>query len=99
MNWFARLKLAHKLLFAFLACAVLTAAVGAFGMLRASELGRMLENTYEDSVLPLKLVGEANGQLDAHARAHVRLPSLRDAKDQRDELARAKQGLDKYNKA
>jgi methyl-accepting chemotaxis protein len=99
MNWFLRIKLAHKLLVAFLACVVLTAAVGVFGMLRASELGHVLENTYEDSVLPLQLVGEANGDLDAHARAHVRLPSLKDQKDQRDELARARAALDKYNKA
>ena len=99
MNWFLRMKLAHKLLLAFLACAMLTAAVGVFGMLRASELGRSLENTYEDSVLPLQLVGEANGHLDAHARAHVRVPTLKDAKDVRDELARAHEQLDKYNKA
>ena len=99
MNWFVRMKLAHKLLAAFLACALLTAAVGVFGMLRASDLGRMLENTYEDSVLPLQLVAEAKSELDAHARAYVRLPSLKDAKDQRDELARAKQRLDKFNKA
>ena len=99
MNFFVRMKLAHKLLVAFLACALLTAAVGVFGMLRASELGHMLENTYEDSVLPLQLVGDANGQLDGHARAYLRLPSLKDAKDQRDELARARQGLEKFNKA
>ena len=99
MNWFLRMKLAHKLLVAFLACVLLTAAVGVFGMLRASELGHILENTYEDSVLPLQLVGEANGDLDAHARAYVRLPMLKDAKDQRDELARARDRLDKYNRA
>ena len=84
MNWFNRLKLAHKLLITFLACAALTAAVGVLGFLRASDLGRTLEGTYENGVVPLQLVGEAGANLQAHARNYVRLPGLKDAVTQKD---------------
>ncbi|HEX7688039.1 MAG TPA: methyl-accepting chemotaxis protein, partial [Burkholderiaceae bacterium] len=99
MNWFNRLKLAHKLLITFLACAALTAAVGVLGFLRASDLGRTLEGTYENGVVPLQLVGEAGANLQAHARNYVRLPGLKDAKDVQDDVDRAKGRLDKFRKA
>src|SRR3954468_17693383 len=75
MNWFLRLKLAQKLLVAFLACSVLTAAVGAYSLTRVSLLGDMIHNTYADNVLPLQYISEAAARLTAHSRAYVRLPA------------------------
>jgi methyl-accepting chemotaxis protein len=99
VNWFHRLKLAHKLLVTFLACAALTAAVGVFGFLRAADLGRTLEDTYENNVVPLQLVAEAVANLQAHARNYVRLPGLKDPKDVAADIDRAKQRLDKFRHA
>jgi methyl-accepting chemotaxis protein len=99
MNWFLRLKLAHKLLLTFLACSVLTAVVGVYGTLRVAALGQMLESTYTDMVLPAQLVSEAGARLTAHGRAYVRLPALKDPAEVRDAVERAKFHLDKFHKA
>jgi methyl-accepting chemotaxis protein len=99
MNWFLRLKLANKLLLTFLICSALTAAVGAYGMLRVAELGHMLGHTYTDSVLPEQFVSEAGASLSDHSRAYVRLPALKDPVEIRDAVERAKTHMDQFRKA
>ena len=99
MTWFLRLKLAHKLLLTFLTCSLLTAAVGLYGLWRVTDLGRMLDNTYTDMVLPAQDVSEAAARLSAHSRAYVRLPALKDPAEVKDAVGRAKVHLDKFHKA
>ncbi|MFN6997360.1 MAG: MCP four helix bundle domain-containing protein, partial [Aquincola tertiaricarbonis] len=99
MNWFLRMKLAHKLLLTFLTCSVLTAAVGGYGLLRIAELQAMLQATYTDAVLPAQHVSEAAARLGAHSRAYVRLPALKDADDVKDAVARAQVHFDKFRQA
>jgi methyl-accepting chemotaxis protein len=99
MNWFLRLKLANKLLFTFLACSVLTAAVGVYGTLRVAALGQMLQSTYTDAVLPAQLVSDAGAGLTAHSRAYVRLPSLKDPAAMRDAVQRAQAYIGKVHKS
>jgi methyl-accepting chemotaxis protein len=98
MNWFLRLKLAHKLLLTFLTCSALTAAVGVYGMIRVADLGRMLTTTYTDSVLPTQLVSEAAGRFGSYTRSYVRLPSIKDPVQAKDDLLRAKGYLVKLDK-
>src|SRR4051794_6171404 len=76
MNWFHRMKLAHKLLASFLLCSVLTALVGGYSLSRLSELGGMIHTTYVDNVLPLQDIAEAEARLTAHSRSYVRLPAM-----------------------
>ena len=98
MNWFLRLKLAHKLLLTFLMCSALTGAVGVYGTIRVADLGRMLTATYTDSMLPTQLVSEAAGRFAAYTRSYVRLPSIKDPAEARDDIQRAKGYLAKFDK-
>jgi methyl-accepting chemotaxis protein len=98
MNWFLRLKLAHKLLLTFLMCSALTAAVGVYGMFRVADLGRMLTTTYTDSVLPSQLVSEAAGRFAAYTRSYVRLPSIKDPAEAKQDTLRSKDYLVKLDK-
>ncbi|MGY4827381.1 HAMP domain-containing methyl-accepting chemotaxis protein [Sphaerotilaceae bacterium SBD11-9] len=99
MNWFLRLKLAQKLLTTFLVCSLLTAAVGVYGLTRVSLLGDMLSNTYDNNVVCLQQIGEAQNRLSAHARAYVRLLSMKKPEDIKSTIERAKSHLDKFNKS
>ena len=98
MNWFLRLKLANKLLLTFLMCSALTAAVGAYGMIRVTDLARMLATTYTDSVLPSQLVSEAVGRYGGFTRSYVRLPSIKDPVQAKEDMQRAKDYLSKLDK-
>ncbi|WP_348756159.1 methyl-accepting chemotaxis protein, partial [uncultured Aquincola sp.] len=99
MNWFLRLKLAHKLLLTFLTCSVLTAAVGGYGLLRIIDLQQLLYKTYTDTTLPAQYVSEAAARISAHSRAYVRLPALKEPKDVKDAVERAQVHLDKFRAA
>jgi methyl-accepting chemotaxis protein len=99
VNWFLRLKLAHKLLLTFLTCSLLTAAVGLYGLFRITELGGAIRNSYVNSVLPMRYIGEASARLTAHSRAIVRLPGFKKPEDVRDAVARAQVNLDRFHKA
>ena len=99
MNWFLRMKLAHKLLTTFLTCSVLTAAVGVYGLTRISELGTMLSSTYDNNVMSLEQVSNASLKLSSHARAYVRIASTRDHDEAKAALARAKGYMESYNKS
>ena len=99
MNWFLRLKLAHKLLLTFLTCSVLTAAVGLYGLWRIADMGAMLSETYSHVVLPAQHVAEASARLTAHSRAYVRLPALKDRNDVKGAVTRAGAHFEKFQKA
>ena len=78
MNMLSRMKLGNKLLLAFLSCAALTVAVGAYGFLQIRELRGLLRDTYEVNLTGVRLLGVAALKQGAHARALVRLPMLDD---------------------
>jgi methyl-accepting chemotaxis protein len=99
MNWFLRLKLAHKLLLTFLTCSMLTAGVGAYGLWRVGQFGNMLNDTYVNNVLPLQDMSEASARLTAHSRAYVRLPALKNPADVKGAVDRAAVHLEKFRKA
>jgi len=99
MNWFLRLKLAHKLLLTFMACSALTAAVGVYGLLRIVELGGMLDRVYRDNVVAAQYVSDASGRFGAHSRAYVRLPAMHDPEMIKSTVTRAQSHMDKLQKA
>ncbi|HEX3141123.1 MAG TPA: methyl-accepting chemotaxis protein, partial [Rhizobacter sp.] len=99
MNWFLRLKLAHKLLLTFLVCSAITAGVGGYSLTRLGQLGGMLKDTYENNVLPLQDISEAATRLTAHSRAYVRLPMMKDSAEIKETVKRAGSHMDKFNTA
>jgi methyl-accepting chemotaxis protein len=99
VNWFLRLKLAHKLLLTFLTCSVLTAAVGIYGLLRITELGGAIRNSYVNSVLPMRHIGEAAARLGAHSRSYVRVAAMKKPEEVTATVERAKGHLDKFRKS
>lgn len=78
MNWFMRLKLAHKLLLTFLVCATLTAVVGGYSITRIDMMRDMLDETYSNRLVSVSLLGDVSIRVGAHNRAYARLPSMRD---------------------
>nr|BAQ18891.1 methyl-accepting chemotaxis protein MCP [Sphingomonas sp. A1] len=98
MNWFLRLKLAQKLLVTFLACSVITAAVGIYGLTRITHIGGLLDDTYRNNIYSIQMLADAAGRQAAHSRAYSRLPSL-EADAARDTVERARAHWDKFNKA
>jgi methyl-accepting chemotaxis protein len=99
MNWFLRLKLAHKLLLTFLACSALTVAVGVYGLMRITELGIDLESVYAENVLPMELLAEAGAGIAGHSRSHVRVTAMKDGALIRETATRARKHLDKFTRA
>ncbi|MDO9003064.1 MAG: methyl-accepting chemotaxis protein [Aquabacterium sp.] len=99
MNWFLRMKLAHKLLTTFLTCSVLTAAVGVYGLTRISELGGMLSSTYDNNVVCLEQISDAALKLSSHARSYVRLTAIKNPDDAKAAMTRAKTYIDGFNKS
>ncbi len=78
MNWFLRLKLAQKLLVAFLTCAVLTGVVGVYALTRIEMLRGMLEETYTNRLKSIEYLSHTLVRIGAHNRAYARLPSMKD---------------------
>ncbi|MBA4110964.1 MAG: methyl-accepting chemotaxis protein [Leptothrix sp. (in: Bacteria)] len=93
------MKLAHKLLITFLTCSFLTAAVGVYGLMRISDLGRMLSATYDNNVVCLEQISEAALKLSSHARTYVRLTATKNPDEAKATMARGKTYIDGYNKS
>ncbi|HQF54246.1 MAG TPA: methyl-accepting chemotaxis protein [Fibrobacteria bacterium] len=89
MQWFANLKLSHKLVFSFLLCSVVTVAVGLYSLGRIKEQRDNLRTTYSDNLQSIQLLGAASQRQCVHSRVYVRLPSMKDAQVRKDAEARA----------
>jgi methyl-accepting chemotaxis protein len=98
MNWFRHLKLAQKLLVAFLTCAVLTLVVGVYGMSRITDLSERLDSTYSNNLVAIQYLAEAQLRQGAESRSYARLPSMKDAELQKSTAARAKAHHEAYEK-
>jgi len=99
MNWFLRLKLAHKLLITFLGCSALTAVVGLYGLSQLNRLGDSIRYTYENNVKALEYLSTASTQLGSHSRTYVRLTAMKDQAHVKDALGRASGYLEKFRTA
>jgi len=95
MNWFHRLKLAQKLLFTFMVCAMLTTGVGIYSWIRLTQLEEMLDYTYNNNLRSVQLLAEANIRQGSHNRVYARLPSLRDPALRKSAVERAATHVEK----
>ncbi|MEC5388009.1 methyl-accepting chemotaxis protein [Uliginosibacterium sp. H3] len=98
MNWFRHLKLAQKLLVAFLTCAVLTLVVGLYGMTRITDLSERLDSTYSNNLMAIQMLSDMQIRQGAHNRSYARLPSMKDVDLQKQTVERAKGHVDAFNK-
>ncbi|HEX3075169.1 MAG TPA: MCP four helix bundle domain-containing protein [Ignavibacteriales bacterium] len=69
MKWYYDLKIANKLLIAFIVMAALTAFVGYQGMKSMGSVNDMLNLLYKNETLGISYVKEANINLVYHQRA------------------------------
>ena len=99
MSLLGKLKLAQKFALIILASAITTGLVGVTGLNTASRIAAMLDNTYNNNLACIKVLGRAAKNQVLHARTYVRMQSTRD-KEALDTLdARAKTQLQAMNNA
>jgi len=99
MKWFHELRLSKKLLFSFLACTVLTALVGGYGLLRIETMRQLLDDTYSNSLRSIRLLAEASIRQGSHNRVIARLPSLVDKQEKKSAFERGSAHIEAMNKA
>lgn len=95
MRWFTKLKLRTRLILAFLLTAVITVAVGFVGLANMGNINEMTRSIYQEDLLGLSKIKEANYQLMSVARNNRNL-ALADTQARRDaviEEIRAGAGL------
>ncbi|MCD1646500.1 methyl-accepting chemotaxis protein [Marinobacter adhaerens] len=68
MRWFTKLKLRTRLILAFLLTAVITAVVGFVGLANMGNINEMTRSIYQEDLLGLSKIKEANYQLMYVAR-------------------------------
>lgn len=68
MTWFLNLRLAAKLSMAFLACALITLAIGLVGMNGNSRLGAMISSVFSNNITSINKVNEAIQNIVYHNR-------------------------------
>jgi methyl-accepting chemotaxis protein len=99
MGWFARLKLANKVLAAASVGVLLTVIVGAYGLLAIRDIGGHLDQTFKNNLQSIRHVGEARFAHAVHSRATVRLLSLRDPEEIEASRERAHKAWAEYEQA
>jgi methyl-accepting chemotaxis protein len=99
MNWFHKLTLARKLLFAFASCTFLTAVVGGYGLMRIEAMRALLDDTYSNNLRSIRLLAEASLRQGAHNRVIARLPALNDEKEKKATIDRAAGHMEAMHKA
>lgn len=80
MRWFMSLKLAEKLLSAFLLGALLTVIVGVTGLVRINQVSDLLHDMYVTNLVSIQELSLANTALIVHSRGISRMPT-QSAKD------------------
>ncbi|UXY16330.1 methyl-accepting chemotaxis protein [Chitiniphilus purpureus] len=99
MGWFMRLRLGVKLLSAFLVASLLTFGVGLWGLSNLEKIGESAKSVYDNNLLGISYLGQANLSLVLHSRATVRMLSQVDDPAQfSDTQQRAEHFLGEFNK-
>ena len=81
MKWFIDLKLAYKLILAFLLCAVITALIGGLGIVKITDVAASSDKQYTESVIPLAALGKAQGYVLALSRGNIRIAYSRNSEE------------------
>ncbi|HET8708342.1 MAG TPA: methyl-accepting chemotaxis protein, partial [Pseudomonadales bacterium] len=82
MNWFVNLRLAYKLILAFLSCAAFTLAVGVMSLVKITGIGEDMDSVFKNNVAPLTDLIQAQKFSLAHGRALIRLSTEHDHDEQ-----------------
>ncbi|MEQ5835196.1 methyl-accepting chemotaxis protein [Marinobacter sp. NFXS9] len=85
MRWFLNLRLQTRLILAFLLTALITAAVGTVGLVNMGSINEMTRQMYQESLLGLDKIKEANYQLMYAARNNRNL-ALADTQARKNEV-------------
>lgn len=99
MKWFSEMKLANRLLVTFMACAMLTAAVGIYSWNQLTNMQQMLDYTYNNNLRSIRLLSEANIRQGSHNRVYARFPSLKTVEDREAAFKRATIHMEKEMQA
>lgn len=94
MNSLGKLKLAHRLFFAFFSCTVLTAIVGLYALGEIRKMHGQLESTYKNNLTSIRKLGEVQLRAASHSRVFSRVPALKDSIERRDAIKRADKHMD-----
>ena len=89
MGWFNRLKLVNKILSAVLMSSTLTLIVGLYGLMVSREMSANLTEVYTNNMMSLEYLANMRHALMAHARAELRLLTVRDPDDVQAVIGRA----------
>ncbi|WP_148714782.1 methyl-accepting chemotaxis protein [Chitinolyticbacter meiyuanensis] len=99
MGWFMRLRLGTKLLAAFLLSALLTLFIGWWGLDNAERAGDQMRGMYDNNLMGISYLSQANLSIVLHGRSTVRLLSQVDNPEQfAGSLQRGEQYLADFNK-
>ncbi|HYH03480.1 MAG TPA: methyl-accepting chemotaxis protein, partial [Bacillota bacterium] len=105
MKWFYNLKIAAKLLISFILVSLLASVVGIMGIINMGKVNSMLNNMYDNNLVPIIDIANANMQAIYHNRAvydyiiepeKSGMDTIKQRMDKNEE--KMKQLLDKYRK-
>ena len=75
MNWFLKLSLAKKLLSTFVTLALITAAVGFYGLSNIVKVGDLMGSMYRNNLVAVDLLSESYSSFLTYTRSVTRLPT------------------------
>jgi len=75
MKWFMKLTLAKKLLSTFISLALITAALGAYGLHNIISVGGLIEDMYRNNLVAVDKLANSYGRFLVYTRAVTRMPA------------------------
>lgn len=75
MKWFNKLNLAAKLLTTFISLAIITAAVGVYGLQNIIRVGNLMGDMYSNNLVAIDSLSNSYSRFLVYTRAVTRLPS------------------------
>ncbi len=105
MNWFNNLKVRTKLLSGFILVTIVAGAIGLLGMIDIGKVNNMLNDMYNNNLVPIEDIANANSEAIHHNRdvfefvletQKAEMDKFREAMDKKE--AKMKEHLNKYRK-
>jgi len=97
MGWFNSLKLVNKILSAVLFSAALTLVVGLYGLSVSKEISASLTEVFTNNIMSVASVANMRQAIMTHARAELRLLTIRDPDEVQGINARAARAMTTYD--
>jgi methyl-accepting chemotaxis protein len=99
MGWFSNLKLLHRILVPVLIGALLTGAVGLYGLSIIREVAGLYKETYTNNLASVESLGRAALSFTQHSRAYVRIAGGLEKAEQDAAVERARGMWTRYEAA